>query len=88
MQALTTDTAATVLKLDDGFEKRYPVRCARCGLAAGYFLDASAFAGREGEVGPRRDVLYVLPGGLMTTEEMREGRRMEAEVGKVGEVVG
>lgn len=83
LQALTTDTAATVLRLDDGFEKRYSVRCERCGLAAGYFLDASAFAGREGEVGPRRDVLYVLPGGLMTTEELRE-----AEVGKVGEVVG
>lgn len=88
LQALTPDAAATVLKLDDGFEKRYPVRCERCGLAAGYFLDASAFAGREGEVGPRRDVLYVLPGGLMTTEELREGRSMEAEVGKVGEVVG
>lgn len=83
LQALSADAKATVLKLDDGFEKRYAVRCTRCGLAAGYHLDKSQFAGTETESGPRTDVLYVLPGGLMTTGEMREGRSMEAEVGKI-----
>ncbi|GAB7334548.1 hypothetical protein MBLNU13_g06530t1 [Cladosporium sp. NU13] len=42
-----------------------------------------AFTGTESQSGPRTDVVYILPGGLLTTEEMREGRSMEAEVGKV-----
>ena len=83
MQALSVDDKPTVLKLDDGFEKRYAVRCNRCGLAAGYHLDKSQFAGSESESGPRIDVVYILPGGLMTTAEMREGRNMEAEVENV-----
>ena len=83
MQALSVDDKATVLKLDDGFEKRYAVRCTRCGLAAGYQLDKSQFSGTEGQSGPRTDVVYILPGGLSTTEETREGRSMEAEAGKV-----
>lgn len=83
MQALSVDDKATVLKLDDGFEKRYAVRCTRCGLAAGYQLDKSHFSGTEGQSGPRTDVVYILPGGLSTTEETREGRSMEAEAGKV-----
>lgn len=86
MQALSVDDTATVLKLEDGFEKRYAVRCNRCGLAAGYHLDKSQFNDSESEIGPRTDVVYILPGGLQTTEEMREGRNMEAEVGKVAVV--
>jgi hypothetical protein len=86
MQALSVDDKATILKLEDGFEKRYAVRCTRCGLAAGYQLDKSQFGGSESESGPRADVVYILPGGLLTTEEMREGRSMEAEVGKFGMV--
>lgn len=82
-QALSADAKATVLKLDDGFERRYVVRCTRCGLAAGYHLDKSQFAGVESESGPKTDVVYVLPGGLMTTGEMREGRSMDGEVGKI-----
>ena len=31
MQALSADEKATIVKLEDGFEKRYPVRCTRCG---------------------------------------------------------
>lgn len=83
MQALSADDRPTVLKLDDGFEIRYAVRCTRCGLATGYHLAKSQFSGTEGQSGPRTDVVYILPGGLLTTEEMREGRSMEAEVGKV-----
>ncbi|KAM0696133.1 hypothetical protein Q7P36_004616 [Cladosporium allicinum] len=67
MQALSADEKATIVKLEDGFEK-------------------SQFPGTESQDGPRIDVVYILPGGLMTTEEMEEGRRMEAEVGKVGMV--
>jgi hypothetical protein len=83
MQALSVEDKPTVLKLDDGFEIRYAVRCTRCGLAAGYQLDKSQCSGTEAQSGPRTDVVYILPGGLLTTEEMREGRNMDAEVGKV-----
>ena len=86
MQALSVDDKPTILKLDDGFEKRYAARCTRCGLAAGYQLDKSQFSGSESQDGPRTDVVYILPGGLLTTEEMREGRSMEAEIEKVGTV--
>lgn len=83
MQGLSTDDKAVILKLEDGFEKRYPVRCSRCGLMAGYQLDRSQFAGTEEKSGPNAEVLYILPGGLMTTEEMRSGKDMEKEVGLV-----
>lgn len=83
IQALSVDDKPTVLKLDDGFEKRYAVRCTRCGLAAGYHLDKSQFSGSENETGPRTDVVYILPGGLMTTTELREGRSMDSEIEKV-----
>lgn len=80
VQGLSTDSTAVVLKLEDGFEKRYAVRCDRCGLTAGYRLDKSQFIGSENETGPNEDVLYVLQGGLMTTEEMRGGKDMGKEV--------
>jgi len=80
VQGLSADSTAVVLKLDDGFEKRYAVRCDRCGLTAGYRLDKSQFTGSEIDTGPNEDVLYLLPGGLMTTEEMRGGKDMAKEV--------
>lgn len=86
LQALSADEKATIVKLEDGFEKRFAVRCKRCGLAAGYHLDKSQFSGMESQTGPRTDVVYVHPGGLMTTEEMKGGRSMETEVAKVGMV--
>lgn len=66
-----------VLKLEDGFEKRYPLQCRRCDLQVGYHLDKSQFG--EKDAGVRADVLYLLPGGLMSTEEMKAGKDMEKE---------
>jgi hypothetical protein len=57
-----------------GFEKRYLQKCGRCGVVVGYQLDGEQFA--DGGRGKREDVLYVLPGGVMTTEEMVEGKDM------------
>lgn len=66
-----------ILKLDDGFEKRYAVTCQRCDLQIGYRLDRSQFD--DSESGVRADVLYLLPGGLLSTDEMKEGKdRSEA----------
>jgi hypothetical protein len=53
---------------DDGFEKRYLQRCGRCNLAVGYQLDWQQFAPERS--GRRDDVVFLLPGGFITTSEM------------------
>lgn len=81
------DPEPVVLKLEDGFEKRYAVKCGRCDLQIGYLLDHASFGDGCGN-GRKEDVVYLLPGGLVETGEMREGKDMSAEVetivGKVG----
>lgn len=68
------DDEATVLKLDDGFEKRYFVRCGRCGLRWGYFLDENSYDDGKGGQGRRESVVFLLEGGLVETGEVREGK--------------
>ena len=75
-----------ILKLEDGFEKRYPLQCRRCALQIGYYLDKSQFG--ETESGVRSDVLYTLPGGLISTEEMKAGRVAEDRIGMQVKEVG
>ncbi|OQO02592.1 hypothetical protein B0A48_12120 [Cryoendolithus antarcticus] len=70
IQDLLVDSAPTILKLDDGFEKRYAARCGRCGLMAGYYLDRSQFD--NAETGVNEDVLYILPGSLEATDKLRQ----------------
>jgi hypothetical protein len=84
VQGLTTDQTAVVIRLDDGFEKRYPARCDRCGLMAGYRLDKSQTTGKEQSTGPDDSVLYILPGGLMTTEDLEAGKDMSKHVEAIG----
>lgn len=80
------DFPCLILKLDDGFEKRYPVQCPRCGVCFGYQLDGSQWVedGNEKEkekekdddvrrTGRRCDVLYVLREGLVRTEDVVVG---------------
>lgn len=80
------DFPCLILKLDDGFEKRYPVQCPRCGVCFGYQLDGSQWVedgdekGKEKEkdddvrrTGRRCDVLYVLREGLVRTEDVIVG---------------
>lgn len=69
-----TAKSATILRLEDGFEKRYLVSCGRCGLTLGYQLDESLFEPQGAKLGAREEVVYLLPGGLMSTEEMKEGK--------------
>ncbi|KAF2201064.1 hypothetical protein GQ43DRAFT_416589 [Delitschia confertaspora ATCC 74209] len=71
----TIDPKPQIIKSDQGFEKRYLQRCGRCNLVVGYQLDWQQFAGEK--LGRRDDVLYLLPGGVMTTEEMAQGKRMD-----------
>ena len=68
----------SILRLEDGFEKRYGVKCRRCDLQVGYWLDKSQFG--EKEEGIRSDVMYLIPGSLMSTEDMKGGKNMEKDV--------
>ena len=81
-----TDDTPVILKLEDGFEKRYHVSCSRCELKIGYKLDKSQFGDAEG--GVQAGVLYLFPGGVMSTEEMEEGKDMETEADFAADVAG
>lgn len=62
------ERTAEMMTSDDGFEKRYLQRCGRCNLAVGYQLDWAQFSGER--TGRRDDVVFLIPGGFMTTSEM------------------
>ncbi|KAF2443088.1 hypothetical protein P171DRAFT_363956 [Karstenula rhodostoma CBS 690.94] len=64
--------APAMVTSDSGFEKRYLQRCARCNLVVGYHLDWHQFAADR--AGRRDDVVYLLPGGFVTTSEMIMGK--------------
>ncbi|KAH0537203.1 hypothetical protein FGG08_005981 [Glutinoglossum americanum] len=94
----TQDRKPHIISRADGFEKRYLWRCGRCRLIVGYQLDdvhfptsaaAESAGDEEGRKGREKGrVLYLLPGGLMSTEEMAAGKTWsdkEIEVGGGGE---
>ncbi|KAL2867194.1 uncharacterized protein BJX67DRAFT_107617 [Aspergillus lucknowensis] len=77
------DRKPTMIRREDGFEKRFFLRCARCRLVMGYFLDEVHFpaegglAAGSGVEGEDRAV-YLLPGALMETEIMSDEDKMRA----------
>lgn len=79
----TPDDKATMIRRPDGFEKMYMQRCGRCTTVVGYQLDKSQYP-NEKEDGRKEDVVYVLPGGVMRTDEMAAGKDMNAHVGFQG----
>ncbi|RHZ50790.1 uncharacterized protein CDV56_103864 [Aspergillus thermomutatus] len=80
------DRKATLIRREDGFEKRRFLRCGRCRVVVGYFLDAVHFPvakdgrgedeleGEESDQEPR--VVYLLPGALIETETMGDEEKM------------
>jgi len=78
------DTKPTVIRLEDGLEKRYFHKCGRCGLSIAYSLDKSQFDDTKTSSGAREDVVFLIPGGLVDTENMKSGKDMDAEIAKVG----
>ncbi|KAI9709874.1 MAG: hypothetical protein M1812_007582 [Candelaria pacifica] len=87
--AMTLDRKPVVVRREDGFEKRVLWRCGRCRLVVGYQLDEVHYktttgvaVRKEGDgiegVG-RVKVVYLLPGSLLTTEEMRAGKVLGKE---------
>lgn len=77
----SVDPKPTVIRREDGFEKRYFHRCVRCDLKVAYQLDKSQYEGATG-FGVKEDVLYVLPGGLQSTGDMKEGKTIDSEAGR------
>ncbi|KAF2864522.1 hypothetical protein K470DRAFT_267359 [Piedraia hortae CBS 480.64] len=53
-----------MLRLDDGFEKRYLATCSRCRATFGYYLDKEQQP--TGGTGRNGEILYVLPGVVPT----------------------
>ncbi|RLL98436.1 hypothetical protein CFD26_103050 [Aspergillus turcosus] len=81
------DRKASLIRREDGFEKRRFVRCGRCRVVVGYFLDAVHFpvtapGAEDGGEGERIDqeqeprVVYLLPGALVETEDMGDEEKM------------
>lgn len=69
----TLSRTPEMLCTDAGFEKRYLQKCGRCALTVGYQLDWAQFVD-EKKVGRREDVVFLLPGGFITTREMVMGK--------------
>ena len=78
------DAKPTVNRLEDGFEKRYFLKCGRCELIVAYKLDKSQFDDTKSSSGAREDVAFLVPGGLVSTDDMKSGKDMDAEIVKVG----
>jgi hypothetical protein len=76
------DKKFTIIRREDGFEKRVLYRCSRCRVVVGYEVAGGDTQGFEGTV------LYILPNGVMGTDAMahgKEGKRVdEGDVGTEG----
>jgi hypothetical protein len=78
------DRRATLIRREDGIEKRVLLRCGRCRVVVGYYLDKVHWgesSNAQGETGETEDgqdedgqerppAMYVLPGALVETEKM------------------
>lgn len=68
------DKRATLIRREDGIEKRILLRCGRCRVVVGYYLDqvhwesARGAGGNEDELRPR--AVYLLPGAVVETAAM------------------
>ncbi|RJE22573.1 hypothetical protein PHISCL_05084 [Aspergillus sclerotialis] len=71
------DRKPTLVRREDGIEKRLFLRCGRCRVVVGYFLDPVHFPGSSG-LEEKAKVVYLLPGGMMETHVMgdEEGMRV------------
>lgn len=71
---VSRDKKISILRREDGFEKRVLYHCSRCGVVFGYeIVGAEAQEGFE-------DTIYVLPNGVMGTDVMvrgKEGKRID-----------
>lgn len=79
----TQDRKPVIIRREDGFEKRTLLRCGRCRLVVGYKLDDAQSSAEEGNRERGATVVFLLPGGLVSSDDMNMGKVPE-EVEWVG----
>lgn len=67
---MVQDTKPTIIRREDGFERRLVFRCSRCSVPVGY--EILGVEQVEGEGYPGR-IAYLLPAGMVSTEVMARG---------------
>lgn len=70
----TQDRKPVIIRRDDGFEKRTLLRCGRCRLVVGYKLDHGQVSAEEGDREKGATVVFLLPGVLVSSEDMKMGK--------------
>lgn len=85
------DRRDLMIRRADGFEKRQLLRCGRCRVVVGYFLDKVHFAAAVPAAVPAADpahddeddpeVVYLLPGALVETGSLADEERIKAADG-------
>lgn len=68
LSTLIPDRRHTLIRREDGFEKRLALRCGRCRVIVGYHLDDVHYEGQEQEL--KEKPVYLLPGAVIETEKM------------------
>jgi hypothetical protein len=89
---LAPERKLTLVRREDGFEKRILHRCTRCKLVVGYELqnqtnqDAMDVDGEPSKGKGREDytgrLIYLLPSGIMSTDIMMRQAGTERKVGE------
>jgi phage FluMu protein Com len=72
------DRRATLIRREDGIEKRVLLRCGRCKAVMGYYLDSVHYGEEktkvveddDGNVEEKRPAVYILPGAIVETDKM------------------
>ena len=68
------DRKSIIIRREDGFEKRTLFSCTRCRVVIGYSLDDAHWENEERQSRP----VYLLPGGLVGTEDMVKGKQPDS----------
>lgn len=82
---LVRDKKVTIIRREDGFERRLLSRCSRCNLVVGYEIQEDGTAmdvdneNGKGEEWFTGKLMYLLPGGLMGTEHMMSEKKLREE---------
>ncbi|KAJ5792081.1 uncharacterized protein N7503_008059 [Penicillium pulvis] len=70
------DRRATLIRREDGIEKRILLRCGRCKVVMGYYLDGVHYGEKtqivdgDENVEEKRRAVYILPGAIVETDKM------------------
>lgn len=81
---MVQDKKVTIIRREDGFERRVLSRCSRCNVVVGYEIQGDGTAmdidtkEKEAEWYTGK-VMYLIPGGVMSTEVMMSEKKLREE---------